>query len=337
MALPMHRPFRRRRATATNAMDECGHIPVLLEQIMRCVQPQTGEVAVDCTAGRGGHAAAMAEKLGAPGTLVLLDVDRDNLDFSAQRIQSLPSPPRVIAVHTNFEHAGVVLQERGLVADIVLADLGFASNQMDDPRRGLAFAQSGPLDMRLNFSEGETAATLLDSITETRLTELIFEFGEDPFARRIAQHILESRKQGALVTTVDLATAVLRAYGPRGRQSRIHPATRTFMALRIAVNRELECLNKLLSDLEDAARFASLGTPSWISPNARMAIVSFHSLEDRCIKRSFVEMERHGWATRLTKKPLIASELEQGHNPRARSAKLRAAQVQPRTDRVPGK
>jgi len=315
-------------------MHESGHLPVLLDEILRLLQPMPGEVAVDCTAGRGGHASAIAHAIGPTGTLVLLDVDQGNLQFAEARVRALPAPPRVIAMRGNFEHVGEVMCAEKLCADIVLADLGFSSNQMDDPSRGLTFSGHGPLDMRLNATTGPTTANLLATITESQLTELIFELGEDPFARRIAKSVLERRGEGRLQTTQDLAEAVLRAYGQRGRESRVHPATRTFMALRIAVNRELESLTNVLSVLGDAVSVAA-SKPTWICKKARVAFVAFHSLEDRSIKRTFVEWEAQGWATRLTKKPMVAQELEQAENPRSRSAKLRVVRVQSRNEDDP--
>ncbi|MFM7808071.1 MAG: 16S rRNA (cytosine(1402)-N(4))-methyltransferase, partial [Planctomycetota bacterium] len=162
--------------------------------------------------------------------------------------------------------------------------------------------------------------------------DLIYELGEDPFSRRIARSIVERRVAGALKTTQDLSDAVLRAYGARARNSRMHPATRTFMAIRIAVNRELESLDNYLSTLGEACRLGSEGGATWLAQQSRVAILSFHSLEDRSIKWAMVEWERHGWATRLHRKPQVASETEQRQNPRSRSAKLRAIRVQPRTE-----
>lgn len=310
-----------------------GHVPVLLEQVLRLLQPMAGQAMADLTAGRGGHARAIAERLGPTGTLLLMDVDPGNLEFARARVQSLPQPPRVIAVAENFEHVERVSQAHGLRLDGMLADLGFASTQMDDPDRGMAFSQPGPLDMRLDPRQHTTAASLLAGIGDRDLADLIHQLGEDPFARRIARSVLERRDSGCLQTTTDLAEAVIRAYGSRARQSRVHPATRTFMALRIAVNRELEALDGLLAAVERGVRDVAAG--GWLRRGAVAAIVAFHSLEDRCIKRAMVEWERQGWATRLTRKPQVADETEQAHNPRARSAKLRAVRAEPRKEDDP--
>ncbi|MFM9144136.1 MAG: 16S rRNA (cytosine(1402)-N(4))-methyltransferase [Phycisphaerales bacterium] len=225
----------------------------------------------------------------------------------------------------------------GWAANAVLADLGFASTQMDDPLRGFSFQSDGPLDMRLDPTQGETAADLVARLPEAELADAIYQLGEDPFARRIARTLVERRTRAPLATTADLAAAVVAAYGPRARQSRMHPATRTFMALRILVNDELRALDHLLSAVERGARAVSApgaatagATPApatWLRPGARIAIIAFHSLEDRRVKHAFADWERAGLGTRLTRKPVGADESEIRANPRARSAKLRAFQI----------
>lgn len=313
-------------------MDAIGHLPVLAAEVIEALSPAPGMIAADCTAGRGGHAELLARALGPSGTLLLMDLDADNLAFATERVRAVAGAPRTLAVHGNFAGVGAALRAHGLAADLVLADLGFASTQMDDPSRGFAFGAEGPLDMRLNRLSGPTAADLLARMRESELADLIFQLGEDPFARRIARFVIEARDAGSLKTTQDLAAAVVRAYGAKARFSRVHPATRTFMALRIAVNDELGNLETLLSDLGKAAADVASGAPSWLAPNARVAILSFHSLEDRSTKRAFAEWERQGWASRITRKPLVAGEMEQRQNPRSRSAKLRAARVESRKE-----
>lgn len=295
--------------------------------VLDLLRPSAGEVAVDCTAGRGGHAEMLAKAIGAGGTLLLLDLDAGNLAFAAARVRALPEAPRVIAEHANFAQVTTLLQRHDLCADVLLADLGFASTQVDDPSRGLAFSSSGPLDMRLDMSQPLTASKLLAGIGERELADLIFQIGEDPFARRIARSVVRRRDEGRLASTADLAEAVVAAYGSRARSSRMHPATRTFMAVRIAVNGELESLDHMLSDVGSASAAAARGQASLLSPGARLAFLAFHSLEDRSIKRALVDWDRQGWAARLTRKPMVAEPDEQAHNPRARSAKLRAARV----------
>jgi 16S rRNA (cytosine1402-N4)-methyltransferase len=296
--------------------------------VLKLLDPAPGQVALDCTAGRGGHAELLARAVGPLGTVVLLDLDAGNLAFARERLGSMVDGPRVIGEHANFAQAASVLDRHGLQADVVLADLGFASSQMGDPLRGMAFSADGPLDMRLDTSQILTAEALLHRIDERELADMIFELGEDPFSRRIARSIVERRNEGRLRSTGDLAEAVIRAYGPRARSSRVHPATRTFMAIRIAVNRELESLDALLSDFGHAIAAMAKGERSVLAPGARIAFLAFHSLEDRSIKRTFVDWDRQGWVTRLTRKPMVAEPEEQAHNPRARSAKLRAVRVQ---------
>ncbi|NBX26069.1 MAG: 16S rRNA (cytosine(1402)-N(4))-methyltransferase, partial [Planctomycetes bacterium] len=257
--------------------------------VLELLDPAPGQVVLDCTAGRGGHASMLAKAVGPRGTVVLLDLDASNLAFARDRIGSMEDPPRVIAEHANFSQAATVLGRHGLRADVVLADLGFASTQMDDPLRGMAFSTNGPLDMRLDMSQPMTAEALLQQVDERELADLIFELGEDPFARRIARSIMERRQEGRLRSTGDLAEAVVRAYGARARNSRVHPATRTFMAIRIAVNRELESLDTLLSDFGRSIASMAQGGASVLAPGARIAFLAFHSLEDRSIKRTFVD------------------------------------------------
>ncbi len=334
------------------------HEPVMLREIIDGLALNSGNMVVDATAGRGGHAQAIAKLIGSNGTLLLLDRDQNNLRFASERVRALPQAPKVIAVHANFSSVGEVLRAHSLCADAFLADLGFASNQMSDPNRGFSFSAPGPLDMRLDQSTGESAGALLGRISEGELADLIFQLGEDPFSRRIARRIVYVRDLGLLQTTADLAKAVVSAYGGKARHSRMHPATRTFMALRIAVNKELEALESLLAIFQrEIATFhhrdqglmqtnhpriadplrqkGASGVPTdgggtleqWLAQNARIAFLAFHSLEDRLIKRAFTDWERQGWATRIGRKPLVASEAECGVNPRSRSAKLRTVRM----------
>ncbi|NDC64961.1 MAG: 16S rRNA (cytosine(1402)-N(4))-methyltransferase, partial [Planctomycetia bacterium] len=226
------------------------------------------------------------------------------------------------AVHGSFAGVDRACRAADWRADGILADLGFASNQMDDPERGFSFQGDGPLDMRLDRSHGETAADLLARLPERELADAVFQLGEDPFARRIARVIVERRSRGAIRSTRDLAEAVRAAYGARARDSRMHPATRTFMALRIMVNDELGALRSLLAALEHGGRGLPAGD-SWLAPGARAGIISFHSLEDRLVKHAFADWERAGLGRRVTRKPVEASEAEVSSNPRARSAKFR--------------
>ena len=322
--------------------EPAGHVPVLAGPVMRLLAPGPGQTAFDLTAGRGGHAELLARAVGPDGRVLLVDRDPANLAFARERLAALPGDarPAVEARHASFgaiERLGAGLgagPSPNWVADAVLADLGFASTQMDDPARGFSFQSDGPLDMRLDPTQGETAADLLARLPEADLADAIFHLGEDPFARRIARTIVERRARAPLATTADLAAAVVAAYGARARQSRMHPATRTFMALRILVNDELRALDHLLSSVERGARAvapagAAPATPTWLRPGARIAVIAFHSLEDRRVKHAFADWERAGLGTRLTRKPVEADESEIRSNPRARSAKLRAFQIAP--------
>ncbi|MCA9289545.1 MAG: 16S rRNA (cytosine(1402)-N(4))-methyltransferase RsmH [Phycisphaerales bacterium] len=312
-------------------MGNDAHVPVLLEETLEALSPRVGETVVDCTAGRGGHAAAMASRVGPTGRVVLLDVDPANLAAASARVEAMGVP--VVGIRDSFVRLGVRLRERDIVADVVLADLGFSSNQMDDPERGLSFRADGPLDMRLDPNGPVTAADLVRTLSERELAEIIFRYGEEPLSRPIARKLAETRKDQPILTTARLAELVTEAYGSRARSSRRHPATRTFMALRIAVNDELGALAALLEDLAAAAT-SSVG--DWLGSSARIGIISFHSLEDRLVKRAFQALVARGQATAVTRKPVIASEAEAVANARARSAKFRAVQLGSRQDGAPG-
>lgn len=292
------------------------HVSVLTEEVLAALDPQPGQVLVDCTLGAGGHSARLAERVLPGGRVIGIDQDSAMLTLAEPRVRNLP----VTRIQGNFEELPRLLREVGLVTvDGVLADLGFCSDQMDDPARGLAFSQEGPLDMRLNRDEGETAADLLNRMDERELADLIYQFGEERHSRRIARKIVETRRQQPLETTAQLADLV-RSCVPRS--GKIDPATRTFQALRIAVNSELRALRRLLEVL-----------PRCVKPGGRVALISFHSLEDRLVKRAFREQEVWQEGCR---KPIEATDEEAQRNPRSRSAKLRWAIRRP-DDLVSGK
>jgi 16S rRNA (cytosine1402-N4)-methyltransferase len=280
-------------------------------------------VIVDLTAGRGGHAVHLAKIAGPDATVILFDLDKDNLTYATERVEAVGVT--VHPFHANFAAAANTIKELGLQSDCVLADLGFASNQVDSEERGLSFTSDGPLDMRLNVDSGITAAEIIETSTEKDLADIIFHFGEEPYARRIARKIVQERQKEPILRTVRLAQLVRSAYGARARTSRMHPATRTFMALRIAVNEELAALEALLADIQTGCR--ALNDGNWLRYGARLAVISFHSLEDRRVKQSFVGLEKHDLAVRLTRKPICASDEEVASNPRSRPAKLRAVHV----------
>jgi 16S rRNA (cytosine1402-N4)-methyltransferase len=299
-----------------------GHLPVLLDTTLRLLDPPAGGTVADLTAGRGGHAEALARSVGAGGRLFLSDLDAGNLAFAAERATAAGGAA-VHAFHGSFARADHELARLGWSADAVLADLGFASTQMDDPARGFSFQAAGPLDMRLDPSRGETAADLLARLPERDLADAIFRYGEDPFARRIARVVVERRAREPMRSTQDLAAAVVAAYGAKARQSRMHPATRTFMALRILVNDELGALESLLSAMEAGGRRAAAGQPSWLRPGCRVGVIAFHSLEDRMVKHAMAGWEEAGLGERVTRKPAEPTDAEVAGNRRARSAKFR--------------
>ncbi|MCZ2344448.1 MAG: 16S rRNA (cytosine(1402)-N(4))-methyltransferase RsmH [Bacteroidales bacterium] len=283
---------------------ESQHVPVLFEETLRLLAPQPGEIWVDCTLGGAGHAAGIVERLGTSGRLIGCDQDSTMLGRAKQRLLGFP----VTYVHANFEQLGDVLANLGLpTVDGILADLGFASDQMDDPQRGLSFREDGPLDMRLDLANGQTAADLVNRLSEQALADIFYEYGEERKSRWVAKRIIERRKEKPFEKTSELAELVRRCVP---RSGHIDPATRVFQALRIAVNDELGALDRLLASL-----------PSCVRSGGRVGIISFHSLEDRRVKLAF---QRETW-TPKTKKPATASDAEIQRNPRSRSAKLRVA------------
>lgn len=322
--------------------DTAGHLPVLIEPLLELfaphLNPNASQSMLDCTLGRGGHASILAQRLSPQSHYIGLDVDPENIAFSKDRLASVPDACAFTAVYSNFANASAAIAGQGVEkVDLLLADLGFASNQMDDPSRGFSFANDGPLDMRLDPDLPQSAADLVNHLPAEELADIIYQYGEERLSRKIARKIVEERNHQPILTTETLARIVRHAYGPAannrnnnrgGKGSKankgskgskqgksIHPATKTFMALRIAVNGELDVLDKLLSDL-----------PALMKPNGVAAIISFHSLEDRRVKQAFLKLEHDELAKRLTRKPLIASDEEMRNNPRSRSAKLRAVQ-----------
>jgi 16S rRNA (cytosine1402-N4)-methyltransferase len=273
--------------------------------MLHWLDPKPGQIVVDCTVGGGGHTRLLAERVGPAGRVIGLDQDAAMLKQAQPSCAGLP----VTLVHASFDQLRDVLRSRETPAvDAVLADLGICSDQLDDAARGFSFQHDGPLDMRLDPTCGSPAGELLARLPERELADLIFAYGEERFSRRIARRIVAARATGLPQTTGELA-ALIRRCVPRSRG--IDPATRTFQALRIAVNDELGALERLLKQLPDC-----------VKPGGRIVIISFHSLEDRRVKQAFRSAH---WSV-LTKKPIVAGEDETRANPRSRSAKLRAAQ-----------
>ncbi|MFA6134901.1 MAG: 16S rRNA (cytosine(1402)-N(4))-methyltransferase RsmH [Phycisphaerae bacterium] len=290
------------------------HTPVLREQVLELLAPRGRSVLVDCTIGLGGHAEAMLAAAGEQAQLIGIDVDEDNLRLARQRLERFGR--RVRLFQANFAELTEVLSVAAVQkVDAVLADLGIASSQLDDPQRGLSFSSPGPLDMRLDMRMERTAADFVNSLPEEKLADLIYLYGEERFSRRIARAIVAARRTARIERTDELSRIVSCAIPRPAASARrgVHPATRTFQALRIAVNEELSKLEYLLSVL-----------PEVLAVGGRAAIISFHSLEDRRVKQSFAAWTQQGQARLLTRKPVIPSAQEAAENPRSRSAKLRA-------------
>lgn len=306
--------------------DHARHIPVLLDETVALLNPQPGQVFVDCTAGLGGHAAEMARRLGPGGVVILNDVDPANLARAEARVREAAPGVRVVAFLGNYAELPQRLEEAGLAADLVLADLGFSSSQMDDPARGFSFMRDGPLDMRLDPALPVSAADLVASLTEDELVRLIEEFGEEPAARRIARKLVRARAEHPIVTTARLAE-VVRAALPPARGQPVDPATRTFQALRIAVNDEIGGLESLLYRISAASGAVARGEPSWLRPGATVGIIAFHSLEDRPVKRAFGELVTEGRACEVGDGFIRPSQHEIDANPRSRSARLRVIRI----------
>ena len=295
-----------------------GHVAVLLEPAIEFLAVRRGGTHIDATLGLGGHSWEIARRLGAPGRLIGFDKDPAALERARERLNSPPLElvddwPRVEFVHASF--AEVAQHVAPATADGLLADLGVSSMQLQDAARGFSFQAEGPLDMRMNPQSGQTAEQVVNRFDERELADAIYEFGEERRSRRIARAIVRARP---IKTTAQLADVVSAAARPMNQaERRIHPATRTFQALRILVNRELDDLRALLSS--DAA-------PQVLKPGGRLVVISFHSLEDRIVKDALRDGARDGIYRVLTKKPVTADGEEIDRNPRSRSAKLRAAE-----------
>lgn len=296
----------------------------MLQETLELLAPQPSQTLLDCTAGLGGHAAAIAKVMGS-GTIVLNDSDPSNMKRAAETVAAAAPGVRVVTLHGNFADAPRRLGDQGLAADMVLADLGFSSNQIESAERGFSFQRDGPLDMRMDPTSPVTAADLIASTPERDLARMIREFGDEPAAGRIARKLVDSRRSAPISTTGQLADIVRSVVGRR--PGPIDPATRTFQAVRIAVNDELGSLSSLLAAVEYGAKRSGGAMPGWLKQGARVAIISFHSLEDRLVKQGFAGMVAAGMAEGLTRRPVEASENEVSANPRSRSAKMRVVRI----------
>ncbi len=289
------------------------HVPVLLKEAIDFLAVRRGGTCIDATVGLGGHSYEIANRLGAPGHLIGLDKDPAALAIAREKLAPhQPDWPEVTLLNRSF--AEIAKGQKASSVDGILADIGVSSLQLDNAARGFSFQADGPLDMRMDPRSERTAEQVVNHLDERQLADVIYEFGEERRSRRIARAICRSRP---IHTTAHLADVISAAARPMNQaERRIHPATRTFQALRIFVNRELDDLKALLE-----------AAPRILKPGGRVVVISFHSLEDRIVKDAFREGAiKDKYYRVLTKKPVTASDEESNRNPRARSAKLRAAE-----------
>lgn len=285
------------------------HVAVLLNETIELLRIRPGGIYLDATAGGGGHSGGILGELNDNGCLVAADCDPQALKRVGEKFRE---DARVTLFQARFSELFEILKEKNLTPlDGVVADLGLSSLQLADPLLGIGFMNEGPLDMRMDPRLEKTAADLIEESTEKELADLIYRFGEERRSRRLARAIFRAQDAEAIRTTGQLRQIAERAIGKFYRRGGIHPATRLFQALRIAVNREMEELDSLLESI-----------PKMLKPGGRAAIISFHSLEDRKVKQKFVALKKEGWNL-ITKKPVVPSEEEVKNNPRSRSAKLR--------------
>ncbi len=307
------------------------HESVLSAEVLQYLDPSAGQTYLDGTLGGGGHALRILDASGPDGRLIGVDRDPAALDAARERLADYE--PRVTLVHDSFGNVAEILRQLDIERiHGFLLDVGVSSHQLDSPDRGFSFMRDGPLDMRMDPTQGDTALELIRRLTQEELANTLRDFGEERFHKRIAGFIKQRSREGSLRTTAELAAIVTKAIPAKAqRTQRIHPATRTFQALRIAVNRELDELKEFLSVF-----------PDLLVPGGRCVIITFHSLEDRLVKRRFRDLEAtsglppkyaeqvgeriHPICTRLTRKAVFATEDEISTNPRSRSARLRACQ-----------
>lgn len=298
----------------TAASEKSKHEPVLLAEVLEMLRPSAGEVVVDCTVGFGGHAGPMLEMVRQEGLLLGIDLDKECIESCRERLVGLGG--NFDLYRGNFGDTEQILSRLGgRKADVILADLGVNSRQFDQAGRGFSFNQDGPLRMTMSQGAEPDAEEMVNNLGEQELGEIIREYGQERHWRKVARYICRARGEKRIQTTKELAGIVMRAIGPAGRRQRIHPATRTFQALRIAVNQELENLRRLLA-----------GAQELLGEGGRIGIISFHSLEDRLVKHSFRQQAKEGVLRLLSKSPVRPTEQERRENPRSRSAKFRVAE-----------
>lgn len=295
-------------------MKETRHYPVMYREVVELLDIGRRAVVVDCTVGLGGHAAEFLKRMGKDSFLLGIDQDREALNIAADNLK--PFEGRFSLFHSNFSSLDKVLKQYDIAgADAFLFDLGVSRYQLDEPQRGFSFLKEGPLDMRMNRDLAVCAYDLINSLSENELIHIFKDFGQERYSRRIARAIIEARRNEPISTTDELAQLILSAVPQKRKSYRIHPATKVFQALRIAVNRELQSLS---SGLNTAISFLNKG--------GRIAVISFHSLEDRIVKTTYKHYAHQGVLNIVTKKPLIPSDVELEENIASRSAKLRVAE-----------
>lgn len=289
------------------------HSPVMAKEVIESLSLKAGATIVDATIGTGAHARLLLEKIAPDGKLIGIDRDEDSLQLVKKRLQDFGE--RLTLVHSDFRAIDKVLRELDIKkVDGILFDLGISSYQLDSQERGFSFRYDAPLDMRMDRASHILAYDLVNNLTEKEISDILWTFGQERWHNRIAKYLVKERAQHPVATTGQLKEVVLRAIPHSFSHQRIHPATRTFQALRIAVNRELESLDEALTKL-----------PEFLKKGAFICVISFHSLEDRIVKHNFKENAAQGLYRIVTKKPLEPSQEEIAQNPRARSAKMRVA------------
>jgi len=290
------------------------HIPVMQKEVLEFLNLKPGNCVVDCTLGTGGHSSEILRKIGPKGYVIGIDRDADSLAVAKERLKGFNGCCNF--VQQDFRHIDTVLQELGVrEVDAILFDLGISSFQLDNPERGFSIRLDGPLDMRMDKNSYISASDILNSLSEEEISSILRNFGQERWHNRIARFLVKQREKTPIESTSDLSSSVLRAIPGHQKRQRIHPATRTFQALRIAVNRELEALEIALDKCID-----------FLKKDGRICVISFHSLEDKIVKEKFRYFAKEKKLKILTKKPLQPKDAEVYSNPRSRSARLRAAE-----------
>lgn len=290
------------------------HVPVMRQEVVDYLRLPGGGCFVDCTLGMGGHTRSAAAWLGNEGRIIAIDRDQESLMLAQKNLASCPT--KITFVHEDFRRVDQILEQQGIrEVDGFLFDLGISSFQLDNPERGFSFREDGPLDMRMDQDMCFSAYDLINSLSEKEISSILKVYGEERFHNRIARYLVNERKRHLIGTTKELCDVVLRALPAHYRRQKIHPATRTFQAFRIAVNRELEALEVALTKSLDL-----------LKTGGRICVISFHSLEDRIVKVNFRAFAKAQRMTVITPKPLWPSDEEVAQNPRARSARLRVGE-----------